>query len=522
MAHTLWGRPVRAGDAMGVEASLINVFMLAEELGGTVLPGRKTAPETLNLARARRFSPTQAAWRDDCAYVVREDELATARSRVPRATFVQAGGPLPAGWSGQGALLVLSDATGPQEALDRVLAVFERYTLLEADMLRDAVAGRSIAAVLGRCANLLANPIAVADSTFTVVARTDTHGKSDGIWDAVEASDHAEESVLSPEQIRAAERSHGPHIFTVGNVTVLQTCIRMDGRPAGYVGATALFAPFTSGQIAITWWLNEELESMWPLLTRNAARTDTVEQAALLVIEGEPVNRAMLLRALAQRSWSEGDAYRLLCFHRNGEPVDETRLGPATNQLRHHFPKGATLEHEGEILVVLHGDEAAAALDEDALCKTMQANDLRCAASHRLDGFQNLRRAYEQCTIVRGVAADARAAAGEVMTFTEALIPCLAKLIGASLDPATIVHPQVAAIAQRAHGTEFLHSLRLYLANGRNLTRTARALYVHRSSLTYRIEQIEKVLGFSLDEADEATLVQLYLSCVLLEEKPSA
>ena len=62
-----------------------------------------------------------------------------------------------------------------------------------------------------------------------------------------------------------------------------------------------------------------------------------------------------------------------------------------------------------------------------------------------------------------------------------------------------------------------MHSLRVYLACGRSKSRAARELYVHRSTLDYRVEQIEGELGFPLDEADEDMLVHLYLSCVILE-----
>jgi purine catabolism regulator len=62
---------------------------------------------------------------------------------------------------------------------------------------------------------------------------------------------------------------------------------------------------------------------------------------------------------------------------------------------------------------------------------------------------------------------------------------------------------------------ELLHSLRAYLACGRNAKAAARKLQVHRNTLQYRLRRIETLLDRSLDDPD--VLFLLELACRILD-----
>jgi DNA-binding PucR family transcriptional regulator len=64
-------------------------------------------------------------------------------------------------------------------------------------------------------------------------------------------------------------------------------------------------------------------------------------------------------------------------------------------------------------------------------------------------------------------------------------------------------------------GTDLVGTLRHYVRLARNPTRTALALGIHRNTLFYRIERIERISG--LDLADGEDLFRIGLSLKLLE-----
>ena len=49
---------------------------------------------------------------------------------------------------------------------------------------------------------------------------------------------------------------------------------------------------------------------------------------------------------------------------------------------------------------------------------------------------------------------------------------------------------------------DLFHTLRIYLQNHGNISQTANKLFIHRSTLLYRLEKIESLLGVDLNDPD--------------------
>ena len=50
------------------------------------------------------------------------------------------------------------------------------------------------------------------------------------------------------------------------------------------------------------------------------------------------------------------------------------------------------------------------------------------------------------------------------------------------------------------HGSNLLDFLHTYLINERNVTETAKELYIHRNTAQYKIHKIEEIIGSTLDD----------------------
>lgn len=76
--------------------------------------------------------------------------------------------------------------------------------------------------------------------------------------------------------------------------------------------------------------------------------------------------------------------------------------------------------------------------------------------------------------------------------------------------------PRLKEIDAQQH-TEYYRTLRVYLEENLNATQTARELYIHRSTLLYRLERIREILDSDLTDPDE--LLYLNFSFRLLEQE---
>ena len=59
----------------------------------------------------------------------------------------------------------------------------------------------------------------------------------------------------------------------------------------------------------------------------------------------------------------------------------------------------------------------------------------------------------------------------------------------------------------RDRGTEYYQTLRAWLLNERSIPKTAEALIVHRTTLTYRLEKLREIIPIDLDDPQ----LRLYL-----------
>ena len=94
-------------------------------------------------------------------------------------------------------------------------------------------------------------------------------------------------------------------------------------------------------------------------------------------------------------------------------------------------------------------------------------------------------------------------------SFPEYALDILIKDKSSSVD---ITHPSIIEIEQydAKNKTEYLKTLKTWLINKMDYSGTAKALFLHRNSLYYRMQQIQNVFSIDLDNMD--TNVQLYLN----------
>lgn len=71
----------------------------------------------------------------------------------------------------------------------------------------------------------------------------------------------------------------------------------------------------------------------------------------------------------------------------------------------------------------------------------------------------------------------------------------------------------------RQKGSEYIRTLDLYLQNETSISKTAEALFVHRSSLLKRLDKIYRILGNTLDTPDERLYLRLCMELLRKEKR---
>ena len=148
------------------------------------------------------------------------------------------------------------------------------------------------------------------------------------------------------------------------------------------------------------------------------------------------------------------------------------------------------------------------------LIALMKRQSVYCGCSHRFSDLNNLMQNYLQasCAADYGIHE-----AGGVNHCEDYAVEYMKAKLRDAVDT-KIVSPSLEKLRKYdiENGTEYYHTLYVYLLCERNQTLAAQKLYIHRNSLIYRIGRIEEIIHRDLNEERE----RLYLLLsFLVEEK---
>ena len=101
--------------------------------------------------------------------------------------------------------------------------------------------------------------------------------------------------------------------------------------------------------------------------------------------------------------------------------------------------------------------------------------------------------------------------AERVLNF-EKLFP---SLVTGNLD-ASLKKSLLSRLSLLADDAELLHTIKVFLQNGSNVSLTAKKLYIHRNTLQYRLDKFTEKTGIQLKDFNSALTV--YLACLLIEK----
>lgn len=190
-----------------------------------------------------------------------------------------------------------------------------------------------------------------------------------------------------------------------------------------------------------------------------------------------------------------------------GDSIDYPSL-----ETRCFYQLGGTAITLGDRVVCLLEEEG----DREAIARFAEKNRLRGGLSDPFSSLARLRDHYTQ-----GLFALSQAEReGKVLAaYRDCLGLDVAGQCGRDRDPITFCRPEVLRLWEydRAHGTDYMETLRCYCQNLCGVTETARASFLHYNTIKYRLKAIRDLTG--MGELRGEDIFEFWLSFLLLERK---
>ena len=381
----------------------------------------------------------------------------------------------------------------------------------------------------------LQESFAVCDAAYTLITTT-APGKDDGVF-VVQSS---QQRIMRPEIVEEMQNKgiserfqKSREAFSIYNPSCGQweifCALSIHGQVAGYLflrtgrqpDQDRLEAWTTLGQALSVELQKGEYAIPGPL---QPAQSRILRQ----LVEGEISQEDLILQRLRQTGWKPSRSYRLGCLVCLEASLFSTlRHEQLLRQAADLLPDSLSCAARDSILLLC----PAGLLDQDSagqmvkLRHWLEYHQFDLAVSMPFDSLLKVPEAHAQTrTVVQTMlrCAEARTPKGDVVSRYEEVFP-LAAFLGSHTiqEIQQCIHPHIRQFWEhdRTHGTEYIATLRQYFAHNRNTTAASAALYIHKTTLFYRLEQMEKLVGPFLKDSK---LLFLYeYSLMLLEQLPS-
>ena len=242
------------------------------------------------------------------------------------------------------------------------------------------------------------------------------------------------------------------------------------------------------------------------------------------LLEEKPVNEHRLAKGMQVFGCSiDQDVYSCIVLQLANENDKDKTLSwqpfyYVFSTLRELLPESAYIQKDQQIVGLIN--TACTKVDiahlGDLFANLLKKFDLVMGVSNDFKGLQSLSNGYKQtCRAIEFGTKDQRDSS--VFYFEEYKLTYALNRILEDVDPYSICPNGLLMILKndREHKTNLFETVRAYVRNRYNLSKTCKELYINKSTLQYRINKAKKILSLNVDDPDAQ--LQLLLFYKLLD-----
>lgn len=480
--------------------------------------------------QVRRFGP-----RDKGAFYQRPllyesgDEMAAGRLYVARddmlppqpppegVGLICAGERLPQVWGGLQVLCV-AGGSGVLPLFNRVHEIFNRLEVWD-EQLRDELERDEdfdLGHLMELGAGLLENPLSVVGRNLQPLFATESQPDGEGKFHLLSEPAATAISAHYAEEIRKVcrlERSITvPYLTSLPMADQQSYCNNLYpfGRFMGCVSISSIYRPFREGDFPLADHFFRYFQKAFFKYLRYVGQEEPAGAAALnRLLNQEPLS----IRERALFQLPPGEYW--YCFRLKEQPGEKAMppdymfgtLGALMSQ------NVLLTMHHGEIIGLLR-DNGREVLED--MAEILSRMGYAGGMSSRFTDIRKLPDYFQQASYI--VESLTSRPAPVLNFFQDYVLQYMLYECTGKLSVESLCSQGLLALLEhdRTRGTEYVKTLDTYLKNETSMSRTAEALYIHRSSLLKRLNKIRKILQEDLDSPD----IRLYYRlCLALLER---
>ena len=421
---------------------------------------------------------------------------------------------------------VLPRSVTAGEAFLYVQGVFDLFSSWDEALVASRLDNRPIQNLLDITAqHIISNPVTLMGMDFTVIATRGTNygelrnsvlGTNEATFDLVNSlkNDPKYEAAFDVDGFFSYAGNHNAQPMLCVNITRSE---RTAFRLALFPGEVPLDGTFG--------FVLEHLAAFigHALITNTAVNRDSahsMHQVFHNILNDPTADYVQVSQQLSALGWHSANSYRCILVEAGVLDAKNLTLRSICSYIENAIPASCAIEHRGNAVVFINVDQCTLSDNEisQRLAGFIRDSMLNAGYSRTLLGHFNFQRQYMQASLALSVGRR-KNPSHWIHHFNDVALTYMLEQITRKLPAYMLAHEKLLTLKNMADSSNspLYNTLQVYLENHLNLTKTSEDLFIHRSTLLYRLDKIQNILHSDYDNPEE--LLYLMLSFKILEQE---
>lgn len=423
--------------------------------------------------------------------------------------------------------LCLVPGADPEALAETVTQIFRKYEEWNQALFESRMMNGSIQNLLNLTGSIISNPSIVISMDFTIIAsRNSPFGEL--ATPVLGSTENTADLIMALKQDPAyAEAFHriGYFYYPGNGIAGPSLCVNIRK-----FDRTLYRLLVTPGEIPLDDTFGFILEYLARVIS-HAMSTNIVDshdarrqlrQIFRAVLTDSSADYVEISRQLTACGWLSSHYY--LCLFLKTEQMDYKNLTHRSicSYIENMVPASCAVTHKGNIVAYINLDlcHLSESEIEQKLAGFIRDSFLTAGYSRKMLGHFNFHRQYVQASLSMGVGSRKHPHQW-IHHFNDIALTYLLEQTTKKLPAYMVCHEKLLTLKYESekNQSQLFQTLRCYLENQQSATKTANALFIHRSTLLYRLDRIQHILKSDLSDPDELLYLLLSFRLIDMEEE---
>ena len=253
-------------------------------------------------------------------------------------------------------------------------------------------------------------------------------------------------------------------------------------------------------------------------IMHNRDKSFPLHQIFISIMTDPGADYVKISQQLSNVGWLSSHMYQCILIQTGLIDQKNLTLNAICNYLENTIPASCATEYKGNAVLFINLDLCTMTVHEisDKIEGFIKSSMLNAGYSRKMLGHFNFHRQYTQASVALQVG-KRKNPAESIHHFNSIALPYILEQATRKLPAYMICHEKLLSLKYRdeAGQSHLYDTLRCFLEHNQNIAHTANALFIHRTTLLYRLDKIRTFLDSDLTDRDE--ILYLLLSFHLMD-----